>query len=293
MSLLLCLVIFTGAVACSGEKGASGQKVVGQEVQQGKPVVTDGKHREKPGSSQQPVSERVVVENNALGDIIENQASGMSQEEKYQKAQNALVKATEEFKAKNCAGLSAEACGAKMEAHRDALLKSFADAGLDFVPVVGTIKTLVEAQSALDYLTVAASLIPGERVASAILKNAEKALAKGDVAEASRLINKASDEVYAAFPMGSKRNPMNQPSNPSYQPVRNQPATISNREYSGHALDRMQDRGIIPSVVENTIKNGKSTPSRDGTTVHFDPENKVSVVTNESGRVVTVKYGEK
>jgi filamentous hemagglutinin len=44
---------------------------------------------------------------------------------------------------------------------------------------------------------------------------------------------------------------------------------------------------------ENTIKNGKSTPSRGGTTVHFDPESKVSVVTNESGRVVTVKYGDK
>ncbi|EFO1852569.1 adhesin, partial [Escherichia coli] len=36
MSLLLCQVIFTGAVACSGEKGASGQKVGRQEVQQGK-----------------------------------------------------------------------------------------------------------------------------------------------------------------------------------------------------------------------------------------------------------------
>ncbi|EPC5545987.1 TPA: hypothetical protein ACW7J4_001702 [Klebsiella pneumoniae] len=55
----------------------------------------------------------------------------------------------------------------------------------------------------------------------------------------------------------------------------------------------MQDRGITPSVIENVIKNGKSTPSRNGTTVHFDPKNKVSVVTNSSGRVVTVKYGDK
>ncbi|EPV5998213.1 hypothetical protein [Escherichia coli] len=31
MSLLLCLVIFTGAVACSGEKGASGQKLAGRK----------------------------------------------------------------------------------------------------------------------------------------------------------------------------------------------------------------------------------------------------------------------
>ena len=50
-------------------------------------------------SSPDCAADQVVVENNALSDIIENKASGMSQEEKYQKAQNALVKATEEFKA--------------------------------------------------------------------------------------------------------------------------------------------------------------------------------------------------
>jgi filamentous hemagglutinin len=174
------------------------------------------------------------------------------------------------------------------------MVKDVAGTGLDFVPIVGDIKGFVEAQTAIDYLAAAIGLIPGAGdVAGKAVKAAETALKKGDVAEASRLINKASDEVYATLPMGSKSNPMNQPSNPSYQPVRNQPGTISNREYSGHALDRMQDRGITPSVVENTIKNGKSTPSRGGTTVHFDPESKVSVVTNESGRVVTVKYADK
>ncbi|EDM1758438.1 adhesin, partial [Salmonella enterica subsp. diarizonae] len=55
----MCLVIFTGAVACSGEKGASGQKNPVPEVQQEKTAVTHGKDREKPGSSQQPASERV------------------------------------------------------------------------------------------------------------------------------------------------------------------------------------------------------------------------------------------
>nr|WP_312838237.1 DUF4258 domain-containing protein [Pantoea piersonii] len=71
------------------------------------------------------------------------------------------------------------------------------------------------------------------------------------------------------------------------------PGSIKNRKCSEHALDRMLDRGIFPSVVENTIRNGKSTPSRGGTTVHYDPESKVSVVTNESGKLVTVKYGDK
>lgn len=194
--------------------------------------------------------------------------------------------------------MSVEACSVKMYTERREALKDMASAGAefgsDFIPVYGDIKSFAEAQSALDYLAAAIGIIPGAGdVAGKEIKAAEMALKNGDVAEASKLINKASDEVSATLPMGSKRNPMNQPSNPSYQPVRNQPSTISNREYSGHALDRMQDRGITPSVVENTIKNGRSTPSRGGTTVHYDPESKVSIVTNESGRVVTVKYGDK
>ncbi|MCQ4389002.1 hemagglutinin repeat-containing protein [Enterobacter cloacae] len=184
-------------------------------------------------------------------------------------------------------------CKQDPEACRQAVNEA-ANLGLDFVPIVGDIKGFHEAETALDYLAAAIGLIPGAGdVAGKTIKAAEKALKAGDVETASKLINKASDEVYTTLPMGSKRNPMNQPSNPSYQPVRNQPATISNREYSGHALGRMQDRGVTPSVVENTIKNGQSTPGRGGTTVHFDPESKISVVTNETGRVVTVKYGNK
>ncbi|WP_342755004.1 hemagglutinin repeat-containing protein [Pantoea sp. MBD-2R] len=232
-----------------------------------------------------------AVENNALSDLTDALAAGKTPQKQ---AQERVDEQNERYKAENCAGISAEACSVKMYTERREQLKEILSAGADFVPVVGDIKSFAEAHSALDYLAAAVGLIPGAGdTAGKIIKAAETALKKGDVAEASRLINKASDEVSATLPMGSKRNPMNQPGNPSYQPVRNQPGTISNREYSGHALDRMQDRGITPSVVENTIKNGKSTPSRGGTTVHFDPESKVSVVTNESGRVVTVKYGDK
>ena len=39
---------------------------------------------------------------------------------------------------------------------------------------------------------------------------------------------------------------------------RNTPTTISGREYSGHALDRIQWRGTVPSVVEHTIQSGES-----------------------------------
>ncbi|HGM7695923.1 TPA: hemagglutinin repeat-containing protein [Serratia marcescens] len=232
-----------------------------------------------------------AVENNALSDLVDAVSQGKTPQ---QVAEERVDAENERYKQQNCAGMSAEACSVKMYTERREELKDILSTGADFVPVVGDIKSFVEAQSALDYLVAAIGIIPGAGdAAGKAIKAAETALKKGDVAEASRLINKASDEVSATLPMGSKRNPMNQPSNPSYQPVRNQPGTIRNREYSGHALDRMQDRGITPSVVENTIKNGKSTPSRGGTTVHFDPESKVSVVTNESGRVVTVKYGDK
>ncbi|WP_312630133.1 hemagglutinin repeat-containing protein, partial [Scandinavium sp.] len=137
-----------------------------------------------------------AVENNALSDIIENKASGMSQEEKYQKAQDALVKATEEFKAQNCAGLSAEACGTKIVAHRDELLAGAASFGVDFVPVVGDIKSYAEAQSALDYLAATIGLLPlvGD-VAGETLKLANKALKAGDLEQASKLINTASKQV--------------------------------------------------------------------------------------------------
>lgn len=41
--------------------------------------------------------------------------------------------------------------------------------------------------------------------------------------------------------------------NPNAPQPRNSPTTINGRDFSGHALDRMQERGFTPSVVENTI----------------------------------------
>lgn len=143
-----------------------------------------------------------AVENNAVSDIIENKASGVSQEEKYQNAQNQLKAAVEEFKAQNCAGLGAEACSAKMDAHRNELLAGFGGFGLDFTPVVGDIKSFAEAQGAIDYLAAVVGLIPGAGdVAGKAIKGAQEALKKGDVSEASKLINKASEEIQAVKPL--------------------------------------------------------------------------------------------
>ncbi|WP_404851695.1 hemagglutinin repeat-containing protein (plasmid) [Enterobacter asburiae] len=150
-----------------------------------------------------------AVENNALSDIAENKASGMTQQEKYQKAQDDLKKVTEEFKARNCAGLSADACGVKMDAHRGELLAGFAEAGSDFIPVYGDIKSFQEADSALGYLAAVIGIMPGlGDTAGKAIKGAEKALKAGDLETASKLINKASDEIQAvkALDVGSYNN---------------------------------------------------------------------------------------
>ncbi|TNV09785.1 hypothetical protein FH968_23200 [Buttiauxella sp. B2] len=130
----------------------------------------------------------------------------MSQQEKYQKAQDDLKKVTEEFKAKNCAGLSADACGAKMDAHRDELLAGFADAGSDFIPVYGDIKSFAEADSALGYLAAVVGILPGlgDEV-GALMKGADKALKAGDLEAASKLIAKAGDDVNSAKYFGQER----------------------------------------------------------------------------------------
>ncbi|WP_240476736.1 hypothetical protein [Pectobacterium brasiliense] len=149
------------------------------------------------GASSGAQSGRNAVENNSLGDIAQAQAqsAGKTLEQKageYVEAEN------ERYKKENCAGLSAEACSVKMYDERREALKETLAAGADFVPVIGDIKSVAEAQSALDYLVAAIGIIPGAGdVAGKAIKAAEVALKKGDVAEASKLINKASDEISA------------------------------------------------------------------------------------------------
>ncbi len=54
----------------------------------------------------------------------------------------------------------------------------------------------------------------------------------------------------------------------------------------------MQARGIMPTVVENTLRTGQSFPTRLGTTGFYDPINNIRVITNsKTGRIVTVIPG--
>ena len=72
----------------------------------------------------------------------------------------------------------------------------------------------------------------------------------------------------------------------------NTPTTINGVDYSGHAMDQMQGRGVPPSAVQNTIENGVNYPTREGTTGYYDPVNNLRVVTNsKTGLVVTVIPG--
>ncbi len=84
---------------------------------------------------------------------------------------------------------------------------------------------------------------------------------------------------------------MNVPA-PAGQKAANSPTTIGGREYSGHALDRMQGQGITPSVVEGAIQTGSNPGKIPGTFAHYDSTNNITVITNAAtGRVVTVDHG--
>ncbi|MBK4717201.1 hypothetical protein JJB97_18230, partial [Enterobacterales bacterium BIT-L3] len=109
----------------------------------------------------------------------------------------------------------------------------------------------------------------------------------GDVAEASRLINKASSEISAKTPTGSKGNPLN------VIDGQNKPSMIENRDYSGHSLDRMQRQGITPTTVENAIRPENAIQGkRPGTTAYYDSKNNITVITDtKTGTVVTVDFG--
>jgi hypothetical protein len=74
--------------------------------------------------------------------------------------------------------------------------------------------------------------------------------------------------------------------NPPYQRVQNTPATINGRVYTGHALDQMRNRGLTPSVVEDTIARGARSAGDGGATIYTTDQ--ARVVLSPDGRVITV-----
>ena len=79
---------------------------------------------------------------------------------------------------------------------------------------------------------------------------------------------------------GSRRAPLDYA---PFQTVRNEATVINNRTYVGHALDRMQDRGFMPSVIENAIETGKVSPTTfPGRVEYYDPVNNLRVIVQDS-----------
>ena len=93
--------------------------------------------------------------------------------------------------------------------------------------------------------------------------------------------------------VGRVNAPLRNYTNPNSPKPRNTADAINGRSYSGHALDRMQERGYTPSVIDNAIRNGRSCPDPSrGTTTYTDIANKLRVIVNTSTQnIVTVKPG--
>lgn len=77
------------------------------------------------------------------------------------------------------------------------------------------------------------------------------------------------------------------------RPSQNSPGEVCGRSFTGHAFDRMQSRGLTPSVVFDTIQNGQRLPGRSSSeTVYYSAVNDVSVVVNANhGGVVSLFRG--
>ena len=74
---------------------------------------------------------------------------------------------------------------------------------------------------------------------------------------------------------------------------RNKSGTVYGRSYRGHAFDQMENRGIMPSVVEEAIKtNSYCLGKEPGTISYYDKVNNVTIILNNKGQVVTTSFGD-
>jgi uncharacterized protein RhaS with RHS repeats len=95
----------------------------------------------------------------------------------------------------------------------------------------------------------------------------------------------SGDGISASTPIGSSGSPMD-------VERWNSAGSVNGINYSGHAFDEMQSDGVMPSVVENAIQNGTEVAGKvPGTTAYWDFANKITVIVNADGGVVTVSRG--
>jgi RHS repeat-associated protein len=108
-------------------------------------------------------------------------------------------------------------------------------------------------------------------------------------AEAARGVGQIDDAASATLTVGRRGQQVQFP-NPGAPVPRNTPGVVNGREFSGHAFDRMQERGFTPTVIENAVTTGRSVPGNTpGTLQIFDDVNGFSVIVNaQSGRIISV-----
>lgn len=98
--------------------------------------------------------------------------------------------------------------------------------------------------------------------------------------------NRNDFDVYPSTPVGRRGDHIQVP------PPANKRRIIEGREFSGHALDRMQEQGIPSSAVENAIQSGEKSNGRNNTERFYDKKNKITIIVDKaSGRVITADFG--
>ena len=117
-----------------------------------------------------------------------------------------------------------------------------------------------------------------------VIKSATNSDSKKD--DGSNSEGSKPGDKHPSTPTGQSGSPIDVPKGT------NAPANIGGRDYSGHALDQSQGRGVTPTVVDDAISSGSARPDSkypDTRTEHTSKDGKVIVITDtESGRVITV-----
>ncbi|HFG4596609.1 hemagglutinin repeat-containing protein [Acinetobacter baumannii] len=121
-----------------------------------------------------------AVENNTVSDMVNAHLKGKTL---AQEAEDQVKEQDEAYRKNNCSGLSASACSAQMYKERREVLWI----GTSFIPVIGDIQTIAQAQSAADVIWGIAGFVPGLGEARNAYKVAEKA---GDLAEMKKALEK-------------------------------------------------------------------------------------------------------
>ncbi|WPU23142.1 hypothetical protein RI049_24650 [Cedecea neteri] len=157
----------------------------------------------------------------------------------------------ERYKTENCAGMSTGACSAKMAEERDKFFREAASLGIDFVPVLGDLKSFAEADDWIDYTLVAAGTLPFAKIFTKPLREAKLVLKAGDLDGANKLIKEVSD----AIPTKSPSNPTSQSSSGAWKSSDSKINAVSNG--SPNAIDKGNLANPITQSRIN-VQNGDS-----------------------------------